>query len=100
MRGVPRRKRDIEASIAETLELIREYEAKRRLSDDPRAKRDCERQIAALRLELERYQTELDTLPQILPAANPSLPPTLPTPTHCRPTLPGEWPNGGCSPPG
>ena len=54
-----KRRQDLEASICETLDLIKEYEEKRRLSDDPKEQRDCEGQIADLRHLLEKYRAEL-----------------------------------------
>ena len=41
------------------------------MSDDPKEKRDCDQQIADLHLELERYETELDDLPQTLSDGQP-----------------------------
>lgn len=60
----PNRKRqqDLEANIRKTLDLIKQYEDKRLLSDDPKEQRDCERQIADLRRLLEKYQAELTEL--------------------------------------
>ena len=60
----PTRKRrlDLEAHIREALDLINEYEEKLLLSDDPKEKRDFERQIADLRRQLEKYQAELNEL--------------------------------------
>jgi len=57
-----RRRLDLEEHTRETLNLIKEYEEKRRLSDDPKEQRDCEREIADLRQLLARYQAELDEL--------------------------------------
>ena len=44
-----KRQSDLEANISETFNLIKGYEDKRRLSDDPKEKMDCDRQIADLR---------------------------------------------------
>jgi len=52
------RRRDLEAHIQETLELLKEYEDKLRLSDDPKEKRRCEHEIAELRQLLDSYQSE------------------------------------------
>jgi hypothetical protein len=60
-----RRKQDLQVSFHETLDLIRQYEEKRRLSDDPREKKECERQIADLRQLLEEYREELSELEEI-----------------------------------
>jgi hypothetical protein len=51
------RRRDLETHIQETLGLLKEYEDKRRLSDDPKEKRRCEREIAELRRLLDSYQS-------------------------------------------
>jgi len=53
-----KRRQDLEDNIRKTLDLIKEYEDKRRLSDDPKEQRDAERQIADLRQLLEQYQRE------------------------------------------
>jgi len=57
-----KRRQDLETSIRETLDLIKQYEDKRRLSDDPREQRDSERQISDLRQLLEEYHAELAEL--------------------------------------
>ncbi len=49
-------------AIHETLDLIKQYEDKRRLSNDPKEQQDCERQAADLRQLLEGYQAELTEL--------------------------------------
>ena len=56
------RREHLEDNIHRTLALIKEYEDKRRLSDDPKEQHDCERQIADLRRLLEQYQAELAML--------------------------------------
>lgn len=57
-----KRQRNLESGIQDTLDLIKQYEEKRRLADDPKEQRDCERQIADLRHLLEEYQAELTEL--------------------------------------
>jgi len=57
-----KRRQDLETSIQETLDLIKQYEDKRRLSDEPKEQRDSERQIADLRKLLAEYQAELASL--------------------------------------
>jgi LuxR family glucitol operon transcriptional activator len=57
-----KRRKDLESSIQETLDLIKQYEEKRRLADDPKEQKDCERQIADLRQLLEEYRAELSEL--------------------------------------
>jgi hypothetical protein len=57
-----KRRKDLESSIQETLDLIKQYEEKRRLADDPKEQKDCERQIADLRQLLEEYRAELTKL--------------------------------------
>jgi hypothetical protein len=59
------RKQDLEANTRETLDLIRQYEEKRRLSDDPKEKKECERQIADLRQLLDEYRAELSELEEV-----------------------------------
>jgi hypothetical protein len=49
---------DLAESIGETLELIKEYEDRRRLADDPKVKRRAEREIADLRQQLTEYEAE------------------------------------------
>jgi hypothetical protein len=49
---------DLAEHIRETLELIKQYEDKRRLADDPKAKRRTEREIEDLRRQLAGYQAE------------------------------------------
>lgn len=57
-----KRLRDLESSIQETLELIKQYEDKRRLACDPKERKDCERHIDDLRHLLSEYQAELSKL--------------------------------------
>jgi len=57
-----KRRQALEVSIRETLDLIRQYEDKRRLSDDPKEQRDSERKITDLRRLLEGYQAEVAEL--------------------------------------
>lgn len=56
------RRADLQSSIRKTLDLIREYEDRRRLSDDPKEQRNCERQLADLRRLLQEYNAELAEL--------------------------------------
>jgi LuxR family glucitol operon transcriptional activator len=65
-----KRRKDLESSIQETLDLIKQYEEKRRLADDPKEQKDCERQIADLRQLLEEYRAELSELEE---AAEPQI---------------------------
>lgn len=58
------RRRDLKAHIQETLQLLKEYDDKRRLSDDPLEKRRCERRTAELRQLLDAYQIELSMMDQ------------------------------------
>ena len=46
------RRRDLESHVQETLELLKEYEDRLRLSDDPRERRRVEGEIAQLRQSL------------------------------------------------
>lgn len=57
-----KRREDLESSVQETLDLIKQYEEKRRLADDPKEQRDCEHQIADLRQLLAEYRAELSEL--------------------------------------
>lgn len=57
-----KRRTDLNSHIGQTLNLIKEYEDKRRLSDDPKEQRDCERQLADLRRLLQEYRAELAEL--------------------------------------
>jgi len=57
-----KRRQDLDTNIRETLELIRQYEAKRILADDPREQRRYDDQIADLRQLVEGYQAELSAL--------------------------------------
>ena len=59
------RRRDLETHIQETLQLLKEYEDKRRLSGDPREKRRCEREIAELRRLLDSYQSAQQAIQEI-----------------------------------
>lgn len=54
-----KRRKDLGSSIQETLDLIKQYEDKQRLSNDPKEQRDCERQIGDLREMLKKYGAEL-----------------------------------------
>ncbi len=54
-----RRRQDLEEHIGETLQLIKQYEDIKRLSDDPKEKLRCDREIADLKVGLERYKREL-----------------------------------------
>jgi hypothetical protein len=49
---------DLAEGIREMLELIKQYEDQRRLTDDPKAKRRAEREIADLRRQLAAYEAE------------------------------------------
>lgn len=49
---------DLAASIQETLELLRQYEEQRRLSDSPKERRRAEREITDLRAQLAGYERE------------------------------------------
>ena len=74
-----KRREDLEEHIRETLDLIREYEEKRRLSDDPKEQRDYEQEITDLRRLLARYQAELDELEKRAEAPSGTLwPPNIP----------------------
>jgi len=53
---------DLAESIRETLELIKQYEDQRRLTDDPKAKRRAEQEIAHLRAQLVEYEAEYQQL--------------------------------------
>ena len=59
MEHLQRRKRDVEEHIIEDLELLKEWEDKRRLADDPKEKARCEREIAQLRRDVEQREQEL-----------------------------------------
>lgn len=56
------RQQQLEDAIRESLGLIKEYEDKLRLSDDPKEKRRCERNIAEQRELLANYRAELQNL--------------------------------------
>ncbi len=73
-----KRRQDLEAHIRETLDLINQYENKRRLSDDPKEQRECERQIADLRQLLEEYQAERAELGKTVEPLASLWPPTIP----------------------
>lgn len=49
---------DLAENIRQTLDLINEYENQRRLTDDPKAKRRVEEEIADLRAQLAAYEAE------------------------------------------
>ncbi|MCL4298983.1 MAG: hypothetical protein KJ077_24815 [Anaerolineae bacterium] len=53
------RRQDLEDNIRDSLELIKQYEDKHRLSNDPKEQKDSESQIADQRRLLERYRAEL-----------------------------------------
>ncbi len=53
--------RDLQESINETLDLLREYEEQRRLTNDPKTRRTAEKEIARLKADLERYRAEYQT---------------------------------------
>jgi hypothetical protein len=72
------------AEVQETLELLKEYENKLRLSDDPKERKRCEQEILQLRAQLDYYQegrpgagTQLQTPKKVfvshLPDTGPSL---------------------------
>lgn len=82
------RRQDLESSIQETLDLIKQYEEKRRLSDDPKEQKDCERQIADLRRLLGEYQAELDELKRTTEEQLISWPSNIPDERYYR--LPGR----------
>lgn len=69
------RRADLNESIRETLELIKQYEDQHRLADDPRVKHRAEQEIANLRRLLENYQAELEKAAESLIA---SWPPNIP----------------------
>ncbi len=56
------RQSDLSSSIKQTLDLIKEYENKRRLSDNSKEQQDTEREMADLRRLLQEYRAELDEL--------------------------------------
>jgi hypothetical protein len=74
-----RRRQDLETNIRDTLDLIKQYEDKRRLSDDPKEQRDFARQIADLRHLLEQYRAELAELEKAGEAQAVLWPPNIPT---------------------
>jgi hypothetical protein len=80
MNQIPKQQRnkDLQTNIHETLDLIKEYENKRRLSDDPKEQKNCERQIADLRRLLREYQAELDELTKATDEKSLSWPPNIP----------------------
>jgi hypothetical protein len=53
---------DLADHIRDTQELLKRYEERRRLEDDPRAIKRAERSIADLREELTDYQAEASRL--------------------------------------
>jgi len=57
-----KRRSDLEASITDTLNLIKEYEDKLRYSGDPIEKHYCEQKIDSLRKLLEGHQAEIKRL--------------------------------------
>lgn len=57
-----KRQQDLEDNILDALSLIKQYEDKRRYSDDPQEQRNCERKIVDLRQLLGEYQIELTEL--------------------------------------
>ena len=59
MEHLQKRKRDVEGHISRDLELLKEWEDKRRLADDPREKRRCEMEITQLQQDLEQREREL-----------------------------------------
>jgi LuxR family glucitol operon transcriptional activator len=63
-----KRQQDLKANILETLDLIKQYEDKRRLSEDPREQRECDRQLADLQQLLAGYRKELAKLEKITQA--------------------------------
>ena len=73
-----KRQQQLEEAIRESLDLIKEYEDKRRLSDEPKEQRDCERQITDLRRLLEKYQAELAELEKAAEPLTVSWPPNIP----------------------
>jgi tetratricopeptide (TPR) repeat protein len=75
---IQKRRKNLEANINETLNLLKEYEDKRRLSDDPKEKMKCDSQIIDQRQLLDGYKVELKRLE----AANIEMPtdPQLSTP--------------------
>jgi len=83
-----RRRQDLEEHIRKTLALIKEYEEKRRLSDDPKEQRNCEREIADLRRLLTRYQAELGEIERRAERLVALWPPNIPD-EHYYP-LPGR----------
>ena len=69
---------DLKVSVQETLDLIKQYEDKRRLSGDPKERRNCERQIADLRRLLEEYQAGLTELEKAVEPLTALWPPNIP----------------------
>jgi hypothetical protein len=54
------RQQDLRANIAETLDLIKQYEVQRRLSNNPSEQRRAMRRLADLQRERAEYQAELE----------------------------------------
>lgn len=76
--SIQQRRAALTGNIRETLKLIKAYEDKRRLADDPKEQRDAERQIADLRRLLEEYRAELAELEQKTSAQTTLWPPSIP----------------------
>jgi len=61
-----KRRSDLEASITDTLNLIKEYEDKLRYSGEPIEKHYCEQKIDSLRKLLEGHQAEIKRLEETI----------------------------------
>jgi hypothetical protein len=57
-----RRKKDIEDHLAKDQELLREWEDKLRLADDPKEKAQCREEICALKESIAAYEQELPAI--------------------------------------
>lgn len=73
-----KRQADLQDNIRQTLELIKEYEEKRRLSDEPKQQRDSERQLADLRRLLQEYGAELTELQKVTQPIGTTWPASIP----------------------
>jgi hypothetical protein len=57
-----RRRQDLEDHIVMTLQLIKQYEDKKRFSSDPKEELKCDKEIDDLNKELRRFEKELSLL--------------------------------------
>lgn len=73
--------------IQDSLQLLKEYEDKLRLADDPKEKERCRHEIVKLKESVERWKVELTSL-EAAPGAMPSPRPKAPPPP---PTALGRW---------